>query len=141
MHKLRSKPSKVHVNTDTTADIVATYADTTATLRHPSARAIPSNALGGGAQESCSTAADAATAERTLRQLLSRATSGAAFPLPRGTSYPAFDGYPRFVVDWQRAERAKVMVEMGAVAERQELLEHLAARAEALTAAEEQAQV
>jgi hypothetical protein len=46
--------------------------------------------------------AEAAAAERSVQSLLD-STPQAAFPLPRG-QYPAFDGYPNFVTNYQVSE-------------------------------------
>jgi hypothetical protein len=59
------------------------------------------------------------------------------WPLPRGM-YPAFHGYPKFVVDFQIAERARLAAEDSEVRRKRRLLEALGERAKGLATEEEQ---
>ncbi|KAG5185634.1 hypothetical protein JKP88DRAFT_162613 [Tribonema minus] len=82
---------------------------------------------------------DAAAAQRSVALLLQRSPQS-AFPLPKG-GYPAFEGYPQFVLDWQLEERRRVAGEVGALAERRALAEQLRDRTRALEREEEEAKV
>jgi hypothetical protein len=59
------------------------------------------------------------------------------WPIPRGM-YPAFHGYPKFVVDFQIAERARLAAEEGEIRRKRRLLEALSERARGLATEEEQ---
>lgn len=58
------------------------------------------------------------------------------WPLPRGM-YPAFHGYPKFVVDFQIAERQRLAAEEEEVRRKRRLLEALGDRARGLANEEE----
>ena len=58
------------------------------------------------------------------------------WPLPQGM-YPAFHGYPKFVVDFQIAERSRLAVEEEEVRRKRRLLEALSDRARGLAIEEE----
>jgi hypothetical protein len=72
---------------------------TTATLAAAAVAAADSSAAGSARAAAAAEEEDAAAAERSVRSLLARAAKS-AWPLPRG-AYAAFEGYPRFIVDWQ----------------------------------------
>ena len=58
------------------------------------------------------------------------------WPLPRGM-YPVFHGYPKFVVDFQIAERSRLAAEEEEVRRKRRLLEALSERARGLANEEE----
>jgi hypothetical protein len=58
------------------------------------------------------------------------------WPLPEGY-YPPFDGYPKYVVDYQLRERSRISMEEEEIRRKREFIEELAKRTEELTRAEQ----
>lgn len=77
---------------------------------------------------------DAEEGGNVLSSVLS--TPSTPWPLPRGM-YPVFHGYPKFVVDFQIAERSRLAAEEEEVRRKRRLLEALSERARGLANEEE----
>jgi hypothetical protein len=85
MYHIRAQ-SKRAINTNTTTTSTTTAAATAGSLTAAAVAAALDDA-------------EAAAAEKSVQSLLD-STPQAAFPLPKG-QYPAFDGYPKFVTNYQ----------------------------------------
>jgi hypothetical protein len=84
MYHIRAQSKRVSTTTTTSSTTTATAA---------------AGSLTAAAAAAALDDAEAAAAERSVQSLLD-STPQAAFPLPRG-QYPAFDGYPKFVTNYQ----------------------------------------